>query len=135
MGKPGRPPKYKTAEELEKKINEYFEVECKDEVIETNGKIAIKHNPPTISGLALYLGFLNRRSIYDYIARDESFSHTIKKAVAKIEDYAEKQLFVGNSTGAIFWLKNKGWSDKKELQHSGNVDTTINITIDDEDVW
>ncbi|QIK58283.1 helix-turn-helix domain-containing protein [Erysipelothrix sp. HDW6A] len=42
------------------------------------------------------------------------------------------------TTAAIFWLKNRkpgDWRDKQEVEHSGEVDTTIKINIvpDDDD--
>jgi len=124
----GRPPKFKTVEEMQAKIEEYLTVKCKDEIItdettkqpvyDLKGHLVIKYNPPTISGLALFLGFQDRSSIYDYIKKDSEFSYTIKRAIALIEDYAEKQLFIGNSTGAIFWLKNRGWVDKTEVDNN-----------------
>ena len=123
--KGGRPPLFKTVEELQKKIDEYFATECKDEVwrdeetgeliFDNKGHLVIKYNPPTVSGLALFLGFCNRLSLYDYEEKSE-FTDTVKRAIAKIENYAERQLFIGNSTGAIFWLKNKGWKDKTEVE-------------------
>lgn len=122
----GRPPKYKTAEEMQIKIDEYFVNKCADEVVVLGGKEIIKFNPPTINGLALHLDFMDRQSLYDYINRekeydekDKRFTCTLKKAMARIEEYAEKQLHVGNSTGAIFWLKNRGWKDKHEEQDKG----------------
>lgn len=98
-----RPLKYKTVEELEAAIKEYF-----------NSR-QLQVMPPTVAGLALWLGFEDRRSIYDYKDRP-AFSHTIKKAITAMEDYAEQRLLVGegSSTGAIFWLKNHGWKDKTE---------------------
>ncbi len=129
----GRPPKYKTAGEMQKKIDEYFNVRCADEIIKDgkgipiihSGKPVVKHHPPTISGLALYLGFLDRRALYYHIESKGQFFHTVKQAVAFIEDYAERQLFVGNPTGAIFWLKNRGWSDKQEVEQSGEIKHTV----------
>lgn len=102
-----RPLKYKTVEELETAIAKYFEARKQSGV------------PPTISSLALWLGFEGRQSIYDYKERP-AFSYTIKKAVTMIEDYAEIQLLSGegSSTGAIFWLKNHGWKDKTEVDHN-----------------
>lgn len=116
----GRPLKYKTVAELEKKIKEYFDkcvdVILKDEegrpLVNKSGIVAMIPHPPTVAGLALYLGFEDRRSLYDYKERPE-FSHTIKKAILKIEENAENALITGKaSTGAIFWLKNHGWTDK-----------------------
>lgn len=98
----GRPLKYKTAEELEAAVNQYFEKQMETLL------------PPTVAGLALWLGFDDRRSIYDYKERP-AFSHTIKKAILKIEQYAEQQILTeGSHSGAIFWLKNHGWKDKTE---------------------
>lgn len=95
----GRPLKYETPEELEDAICAYFDDLRPDQ-------------PPTISGLALYLGFEDRHSIYDYKERPD-FSHIIKRAVLFMESYAEEQLLRGTSaTGAIFWLKNHKWTDK-----------------------
>lgn len=122
----GRPLKFKSAEELQKKIDEYFDNECKTTVVkdekgevafDKRGKPLFEINPPTISGLARYLGFESRQSMYDYKDR-EDFSYTIKETTLRIEEFAEKQLFVGNPVGAIFWLKNKGWRDKSEVDHS-----------------
>ena len=128
----GRPPKYKTPDEMQIKIDEYFDKKCADEVVILGGKEIIKYNPPTISGLALYLDFMDRCSMYDYINREKEYSeeeqvftHTIKKAMARIEEYAEKQLHIGNSTGAIFWLKNKGWKDKTEVDSNNNHNIVV----------
>ena len=97
----GRPLKYKTVEELEKAIDAYFEERYEKAV------------PPTVSCLALYLGFAERQSIYDYKEKPE-FSYTINKAITRIEDYAERTILNndGSATGAIFWLKNHRWADK-----------------------
>lgn len=99
----GRPPAFKTVEELETAIEEYF----------TARKLA--DEPPTVSGLALFLGFADRQSMYDYKERPE-YSCTVKKAITKMEDFAEVKLLKGEgqATGPIFWLKNHGWKDKTE---------------------
>lgn len=102
-----RPLKYKTVQELEAAINEYFD---------RRREVAV---PPTVAGLALWLGFEDRQSIYDYKERP-AFSCTIKKAIMRIEEFAETQLLSGegSATGAIFWLKNHGWKDKTEVDTS-----------------
>jgi hypothetical protein len=103
--KAGRPLKYETAEDLEQAISDYF-----------------ANNPekPTITGLALELGFTSRQSLYDYKEREE-FSYTIKKPVLRIESMHEANLYSGASGGSIFWLKNREWSDKQEQVHSGSL--------------
>lgn len=123
----GRPLKYKTEKELQEAIDAYF-AKCQDELVyNEDGEVAtdkfgqpilIPH-PPTVAGLAAALGFEDRQSIYDYKERP-AFSCTIKKAIMRIEDYAEQHLYIGKATGAIFWLKNHGWKDKQI------VDTNIN---------
>ena len=97
--KTGRPLKYKTPKELEDAIYDYISKLRPDQ-------------PPTISGLALHLGFDSRQSIYDYKEKPE-FTYIIKRAILFMESYAEEQLLRGTSaTGAIFWLKNHKWTDK-----------------------
>ena len=105
MADVGRPLIFSTPNELQKYISAFFQ--------EETGRI-------TISGLAYYLGFESRQSFYDYEKRPE-FSYTIKRARLFIENEYEKLLISNNTTGAIFALKNFGWSDKQEIQHSGEI--------------
>ena len=94
----GRPPKFETPEQLEQACGEY---------IEANGLNL------TITGLAMYLGFDSRQSLYDYEKRPE-FSYIIKAARLAVENSYEKSLRSVSVTGAIFALKNMGWRDKVE---------------------
>lgn len=122
----GRPPMYSDVKELQNKIDMYFEhhIAPKEEQIEDkdgNVKTLLRPGkPPTVAGLALYLGFADYRVIYrgPYKERPE-FNHAIKSAIARIAEYAQEQLFIGQSTGAIFWLKNHGWADKVESEVYG----------------
>jgi hypothetical protein len=98
-----RPRKYDTTEELDEAIQSYFD-EAKMDV--------------TIPGLAYHLGFESRQSIYDY-KENEIFSYSIKRAVLKIESIYAAKLSGQNVTGIIFALKNMGWKDKTETEHSG----------------
>lgn len=138
--KRGRPPKYDDPDKMQEKIDAYFNECCQDEVmkdeegnilVDTKGRPVIKYNPPTCADLAIYLGFVDRDSLYDY-AKKEDFSGTIKKAITKIEAYAEKQLYIGNPTGAIFWLKNHGWKDKMQLEERVSDDEADFKTFYDE---
>jgi hypothetical protein len=113
---------YKKPEDIQKVIDDYF-IEHGDKplldedgnpLLDKNGNAIVMSNPPTISGLALHLGFMDRQSIYDYAKRNDEFSCTIKKAIMRIEEYAEAHLYMGKPTGAIFWLKNHKWIDKQE---------------------
>lgn len=112
----GRPAFFDTPEQLQKAIDAYFET-CKPTLLQVNGKPVLDKsgqpmidvNPPTVSGLADFLGFASRQSVYDYAEKKE-FAYTIKKAITRIEIFAERQLFSNaKPTGAIFWLKNHGW--------------------------
>lgn len=104
----GRPRMYETPEEIQVEIEKYF------------AQVS-SQNPPTLTGLALFLGYMDRCSFYDNEQRPE-FSYTIKRARAIIAQFAESQLMTRDKpTGAIFWLKNSGWSDKREIEHSGNI--------------
>lgn len=134
--KGGRPLKFKSAKELQQKIDEYFE-SCYEErwvrddetgewkpVYDRHGNI-IKDQvrPFTITGLAVFLG-TTRETLLDYEDRDE-FSYTIKAAKQRIENFTEEQLFTNrNTTGVIFNLKNNyGWTDKSEVDTNiGNKD-------------
>lgn len=120
--------KYRTDKELQKAIDDYFS-KCKDEPLfdkdgktltDKNGNPIFFQNPPTVAGLALHLGFEDRRSLYDY-KENPKYSHTVKRAITRIEEYAESRLFYGKATGAIFWLKNHGWKDQNETTLSGGI--------------
>jgi len=115
----GRPPHFETPEELQGKIKEYFETGVKKRTVvvgPSNNKTAVEIPIPTITGLCYFLGFESRQSFYDYENR-EGFSYTIKRARLFIETEYEEQLTIGNTTGAIFALKNFGWADKQVIDH------------------
>lgn len=133
----GRPPIFKTVEELQLKIDSYFQ-NCPDKrkimvrVQEWKSKYKVEHEVdcPTITGLALHLGFCDRQSFYDYKEKEE-FSCTIKKARTFIEREYEK-LLQSNPTGAIFALKNFWRTDKQEIHNTGEVTYNINSMSSDE---
>ena len=126
----GRPPKYKTAIDLQEKIDQYFNSGLKKRIVllgrEPN-QVPIEIPVPTITGLAYYLGFDSRQSFYDY-EQKEQFSYTIKRARLFIEQEYEEQLHHGNTTGAIFALKNMGWYDKVQQELSGRDGGPIQTT-------
>lgn len=119
----GRPPRYKTKEEIEGKIFEYFR-ECEGELLMDNEgnpvlnkfgcPIYINRKPPTITGLALALGFTTRTSLLNYQGKKE-FMDTITRAKTMVEEYTERRLFDRDgSNGAQFSLRNNfgGWNEK-----------------------
>ena len=127
----GRPLLYSNPEDLEKKIDEYFEVGvAHKELPFKKGKETemISVPCPTITGLVLFCGFCDRQSFYDYENR-ERFSCTIKKARTRIEKHYEELLQMGGAAGPIFALKNMGWSDKQQIDMNANVVGNININL------
>jgi len=114
----GRPPMFKTPEELQTKVDEYFIIP--DDDLEKRF---------TVCGLAYSLGFSSRQSIYDYLNKGDEFSYIVKRAVFFIESRYEGLLQSNNVAGVIFALKNMGWKDKTEQEttHRFNKMPTIMI--------
>jgi hypothetical protein len=110
----GRPPIFKTAEEFEAAADLYFE-SCKPSG-DDDGEI------PTVNGLCLALGCC-RDTLWEY-AKKPAFSDAVKRARTRLEMAWEKRLAGTACTGAIFWLKNQGWSDKSEQVVTGDVTLT-----------
>lgn len=118
--KVGRHPFFETPEELQAAIDKYFNggLKIKDIIVGKGAnKQVIKVPVPTITGLCIFLGFESRQSFYAYEQKPE-FCYTIKKARLFIEREYEEQLQIGNTIGAIFALKNMGWFDKQEIDHT-----------------
>jgi hypothetical protein len=123
----GRPALFNSPEELQLKIDEYFDSGAhKKEYPTLAGTVEISIY--TISGLAYFLGFNSRQSFYDYENRLE-FSDTIKKARLRIEMTYEENLIDKACTGSIFALKNMGWSDRSEIDHNVNIPSLPSIII------
>jgi len=102
----GRPPIYSDDElgfeQLKEKCIEYFSQDEK----------------ATITGLALYLGFSCRDTLYEY-SKKEVFSDLIKRAMLMVENSYE----LSGTSFDIFALKNMGWKDKTEVEQTN---TNIN---------
>ena len=134
-----RPTKFKNAEELQKKIDEYFDsisyeapIVLLDYPIDEegnvlgdkipmtlkgkDGKVVYQKKywkPPTGSGLAAYIG-IDRTSLINYGKRDEFFD-TIKNVRAKLQDFYEERMIENGHAGNIFAAKNFGFTDKQEI--------------------
>ena len=120
----GRPPAYKSKKELEEKIEAYFR-ECEGVPFFDENGYPMRTNkgcilyekapkPPTITGLALALGFTSRQALLNYQAKKEFFD-TITRAKSRVEEYAETRLYDRDGVnGAKFNLANnfRGWRDK-----------------------
>ena len=122
MAKVGCPRKYQSVKQMQKAIDAYFR-SCEGELfIGDDGcavrdkygvPIIINAKPPTITGLALALGFTGRQALIDYQARPE-FADTVTRAKARCEEYAEARLYDRDgANGAKFSLScNFGWREK-----------------------
>jgi hypothetical protein len=127
----GRPPKYKTPEEMQRIIDLYY-LACKvhkkgdpslleglsqEDLLIVND---IEDDTPSVSGLAYTLG-MTTEAFRNYEQKDE-FLATVKTAKQRVEMSLEQRLAGNAVTGSIFSLKNNfGWKDKTEqdLKHSG----------------
>ena len=129
----GAPRKWKSVKAMQEAIDAYFE-SCKGEpIIGDDGQplmdkygnvILIGQKPPTITGLALALGFTGRQALIDYQARPE-FADTVTRAKSRCEEYAESRLYDKDGTnGAKFSLGcNFGWraTEEKEKKAAGGI--------------
>lgn len=122
QNKVGRPLKFVSVDELQRKIEEYFET-CDNHTrpyVTKEGEIIQIPDPKpyTITGLALALD-TTRQGLINYEQRDEYYD-TIRRAKLKIENYAEESLWQPKiATGVIFNLKNNfAWIEKQELDNN-----------------
>jgi hypothetical protein len=62
------------------------------------------------------IGFAQRKSLLDYEGYSKEFCNVIKKAITRLEAVREAAILQskGNPAGAIFWLKNHGWTDQHD---------------------
>lgn len=134
------PLQYKSAKEMSAAIEEYFK-DCEGHVLtDSSGKTVYDKNgepvivgthPPTVTGLALALGFKTRQSLLNYQARSDKFNDVITVAKSRCEEYAERRLYDRDGVnGAKFSLTNnfKGWREKPPEDE--DTDTEIRIVDD-----
>ncbi|MDD5017161.1 MAG: terminase small subunit [Eubacteriales bacterium] len=130
---PGSPRKYGSPEEMQIAIDKYFascwEEDWREEYIgdskekqwvqkfdhEGNPVMKLKERP-TVTGLALALGFTTRLSLINYQHKDE-FAPIVEQAKLKVEYYYEHGGADGEIHPAttIFALKNFGWTDTIQI--------------------
>ena len=126
----GRSPRFSEPEEMQRLVDAYFK-DCEgypltlpDEngeekpVFDKYGQPVITGaHPPTVTGLALALGFTSRLALIHYQAKPD-FVNTVTRAKSRVEEYAESRLFdKDGANGAKFSLANnfKGWAEKSEV--------------------
>lgn len=137
----GAPPMYKTVQQMQEKIDEYFNL-CEGEMFfDENGCpmvtekgfpiYKVNPKPPTVTGLALALGFTSRQALLNYQAKDD-FVDTVTRAKSRVEEYAETRLFdKDGANGAKFSLANnfEGWREKQDLRVDGDMKTSGETVI------
>jgi len=126
----GCPPRYKSVKDMQLVIDKYFEDSKGEMLKDDDGKhvldkygspVVIDSYPPTITGLALALGFTSRQALLNYQDKAEFFD-AVTHAKARVEAYAEARLFDKDGVnGAKFSLTNnfKGWKDTQSVEYSG----------------
>lgn len=98
-----RPLRFKSADDFDREVDLYV-ADCK-----------AGQEPLTVPGLALFLGFVDKSSLYQYQKR-KGFEDSVKRARTLIEDATVKRSMGNNAAGAIFILKNMGYSDRREVR-------------------
>ena len=97
--------------EWEKKIWEYFEVTPQKEW--------------TFGSLYLFLGIGATK--FKELGKKTSYKDGADYVRARMSDQYERRLSTNNSTGAIFALKNMGWSDTADL----NITSETKVRVED----
>lgn len=133
--KGGRPPAFKSVDELQAAIDSYFDqcdphieermvdsgINERGETIFAKRKVMTEQKPYTVSGLARALG-ITRETLVQYKNGDK-FSDSVLSAYDRCHEWAEIALYTKNATGASFSLKNNwGWKERQEIDHSGKVE-------------
>jgi len=114
----GRPRIFSAPEELQEKINEYFQFcdDKKESFTDSKGNVKIIQKPYTMSGLCVYLK-INKDTLWEY-GKKPGFSEVVKEAKSRVENYCEENTMSGklNPIFSIFSLKNNfGWTDRIEV--------------------
>lgn len=141
----GRPPLYETPEELQEEVDRYFEwingistvvekVEEKEILNKRTKQFELKKitvrdfiwlrrpEPPTITGLTLYLGYASRGAMHDQKERSPEFSNIIARAIDRVTLSYEIDLRDRDkSKGSQFALPNigsrDGWRNTQSVQN------------------
>jgi hypothetical protein len=123
----GKPLLFTSVEDMQKKINAYFESCFRPVFDKSTGKMIrdeegeiVKEQvkPFTMAGLAYALD-MSRQSLLNYQNKDQYFD-AIMRARRRCEVYSEERLYDKDGcNGAKFGLINNysGWKDKTEVDH------------------
>ncbi|HVV55694.1 MAG TPA: terminase small subunit [Mucilaginibacter sp.] len=97
--------RFNSAKQLDSLIQQYFE--SSEEENQTGSE------PPTLAGLALFLGFESRQDIEVYENKPR-YAALLKRARLRVEAAYEKKLHTHSSGGAVFALKSMGWNERTD---------------------
>ena len=104
----GRPKKYtdEVIEQIRQAMEKYIEIT----------------DIPIVAEFA-YQSKIPRFKLYEFAENNDEFQYTIKGLIDKKEAQLERQCLNGkiDKTMAVFSLKQLGWKDKNEVEHSGNI--------------
>lgn len=95
----GRPRLYDTPEQFDEAVNLYIE------------NCYMRHEPLSITGMSLSLGFCSVKTLYNY-ANYEGFTESVLRARTMVEYSYEKKPHGPNSAGAKFALACLGQDDR-----------------------
>ncbi len=125
---PGKPRTIKSVEQMEELIDEYFLDICGYSVVGD----ALKFKPPTVTGLALHLGFNSRQTLLNYEGYGPEYKRVLRQAKLYIENVLEESSLTGelNHKSCEFNLKNNyNWKEKTELDIGNAPDRKFNINF------
>lgn len=106
---------------------EWTEEKIQD-TIEKLNKYIDDNEIPIVAEFA-YLHNIRKATLYE----KPQLKYAIKRLTEKKEAQLEKGALAGliNSTMAIFSLKQMGWNDKQQIEHSGNDEKPVMVSLGD----
>lgn len=109
---PGRPEKW-TPERMEQLLDKFI-----DYLYGVDEEGEYRNSIPSVSDFA-FKNNISRQRLYEY----EPFKHALEMCALKRERDLEMGGYTNsiNTTMAVFALKQLGWTDKQEIEHSGSV--------------
>ncbi len=122
----GKPPKYGTPLELAEKIAEYLDYEDTLKRPDTYSKQG--KGLYTLSGCALYLGFVSTSALQSYEKRDPLYSRVISAFRLFMTDWNEKKLYyMGTFAGSKIWLTNFGGYSEESTVNQNTTVTELKV--------
>jgi hypothetical protein len=123
----GRPPMYKTSQEIAEKIAEYLDWEDEAKGLDAKGT---GKGIYTLSGCALFLGYCSKASMDDQSKRGDEFSNVISRFKLFMTHWNEQKLYWGGTyMGSQFWLRNWGGYKDESTQNQNQTITSVQPTV------